>query len=60
LGEKISTLMDRNESAGSFSVSWFAQDQPKHPVPSGVYLYRLFVENSNGTFSDLKKMILLR
>jgi len=60
LGEKISTLMDRNDSTGSFSVSWFAQDEPKHPVPSGVYLYRLLVENSNGTFSDLKKMILLR
>lgn len=60
LGQKITTLVDDHHTGGSSSVHWFGQDESGKWVPSGVYFYRLWVESEHGTFSDSRKMILLR
>jgi hypothetical protein len=51
LGEKVSTLVSETLSTGTYEYEWNAEG-----LPSGVYFYRL----STNSFSELKKMILLR
>ncbi len=51
LGEKVSTLVSENLSAGSYKYDWNAS-----LLPSGVYFYRLSTENFNQT----KKLILMK
>jgi hypothetical protein len=50
LGQLISTLVDKSEEAGYYSVQWNAI------VPGGIYFYRL----KAGEFVETKKMMLLR
>lgn len=56
LGQKIMTVLNEQRDAGFYSVTWDATDDIGQAVASGVYLYRI----SAGSFSDIKKMILLR
>ena len=51
LGRTVSTLVARDQPAGSYTVSWDAANQP-----SGVYLYRLEV----GGKVETRRMVLLR
>jgi hypothetical protein len=51
LGREIATLVNEPKEPGSYSVRWDASNSP-----SGVYYFRL----TAGTFSEVKKMILLR
>ncbi|HJW29989.1 MAG TPA: T9SS type A sorting domain-containing protein, partial [Saprospiraceae bacterium] len=51
LGQEVATLLDGVQDAGYKSVQWNASG-----VASGVYLYKL----QAGTFTDVKKLILLR
>jgi len=56
LGQNITTLVDRNETAGQYSVQWDGVDNKSRPVASGIYFYRLRVDD----FIESKKMILLK
>jgi flagellar hook assembly protein FlgD len=51
LGREVATLIDQQMPAGMHQVTWKAQN-----VPSGVYFYRISVDNDSRT----NKMILLR
>jgi hypothetical protein len=51
LGQKISTLLNKQISAGSHEVGFTAKD-----LSSGVYLYRI----ESGEYQEVRKMILLR
>ena len=51
LGREVTSLLNEQREAGSYTVRWDASG-----VPSGVYFYRLTV----GDFSETKSMILLR
>ena len=51
LGREVATLINEFQNAGYKSVSFDASS-----LPSGVYIYRL----QAGTFSDVKKMILMK
>jgi hypothetical protein len=51
LGQKITTLVDGVKNPGKYSIVWNAVD-----LPSGVYVYRLEVDNVVRT----RKMTLLR
>ncbi len=51
LGEQVDLIVNENLSAGSYRVSWDANN-----FPSGTYIYKL----STGQISQSKKMILLK
>lgn len=51
LGKEVQTLVDKNESAGEYSVIFDASN-----LPSGVYFYRI----ESGRFKETRKMILIR
>ena len=50
-GQKVATLVDRNQSPGAYTVRWDATD-----VASGIYLYRL----QAGSFELTRRMVLWR
>ena len=56
-GREVQRLVDQKQSAGEYEVDFMGKF-----VSSGVYLYRMQVtdEKGNKTFSDTKKMILLK
>lgn len=56
LGQRIRTLVDGRQSAGSHVVRWDGSDEFGRSVPSGVYLYRLTVGHQTQT----RKMLLVK
>lgn len=56
LGQKVQTLVDREESAGSYTVTWDGTNVSGQPVTTGIYLYRF----QAGDHSETKKMVLLK
>jgi hypothetical protein len=56
LGNLVTTLVDREFSAGRYHATWSGTDNYGNAAPSGVYLYRL----TAGDFVDTKKMLLLK
>ncbi len=56
LGQKVRTLVDARETAGSHSVTWDGRNDAGELLPSGVYIYRL----TFGTLVDSKKMLFIR
>jgi hypothetical protein len=56
VGQKVKTLLDEEMKAGTYLVEWNGKDERGVDVSSGVYFYRVVA----GSFSDIKKMVLLR
>jgi len=56
LGQKVRSLVGREESAGSYSITWDGTDGSGKTVATGVYLYRL----QAGDHIETKKMLLLK
>ena len=56
LGREIKTLVSKDQTAGSYTVSWDGKDESGNIVPSGIYLYTL----KAGSFTESKKMILMK
>ncbi len=56
-GQLIATLVDRLQSAGSYSVRWNALDQFGQRVASGMYLYRI---QAGDKFIQTKKLLLMK
>jgi hypothetical protein len=56
LGQRVKTLVNEVQSAGTYSVTWNATDINNLGVASGVYIYKLQVGNSVLT----RKMVLIR
>jgi hypothetical protein len=56
LGQKVKTLVNTTEAAGSHTVKWNGADQNGIQVPSGVYYYRIDTNN----MSQTKKMLLIK
>jgi len=55
LGKEITTLFNGNQAAGRYNVKF---DAGSKKLSSGVYYYRLQVNNALGNFTETKKMIL--
>ena len=51
LGNEVAKLMDREMPAGTYTLTWNAQD-----MPSGVYFFRL----NAGKFSETRRMLLMK
>jgi hypothetical protein len=51
LGNEIETLVNEEKPAGTYEVTWYAEQ-----LPSGVYFYQLRA----GSFVQTKKMLLLK
>ena len=49
LGQRVVTLVDAEQAAGSYAVRWNAQDGLGQGVASGVYIYRLVVGEAAAT-----------
>ncbi len=56
LGKKIVTLVDLDQNAGSYQVTWDGTDLHGSQAASGVYFYKIVA----GDFVDMKKMVLIR
>jgi len=56
LGQKVTTLIDGNQSAGTYHMIWSGKDMNGQSVSSGIYFYRL----TAGDFIEVKKMVLAR
>lgn len=56
-GQLIKTLVDTPREAGEYSVEWNGKDNYNQMQSSGVYFYRLAVEEK---FKQVKKMIFLK
>ncbi|MFQ6618835.1 MAG: T9SS type A sorting domain-containing protein, partial [Fidelibacterota bacterium] len=56
LGQKIVTLVNKNQVAGSYSVHWDGTDEKGVKVSSGIYFYKIRA----GDFVAAKKMLLLK
>jgi photosystem II stability/assembly factor-like uncharacterized protein len=55
-GEKVKTLVNKNQSSGKYSIYWDGKDDKGHQISSGVYFYNLY--SKGATIS--KKMIFLK
>ena len=55
-GQRITTLLNKKQSAGSFELKWDGRNEEGHPVSSGIYIYQI----KAGEFSNSRKMMLLR
>ncbi|MBU1117336.1 MAG: T9SS type A sorting domain-containing protein [Bacteroidetes bacterium] len=56
LGQKVRTLVDREESAGSYTITWDGTSSTGETVSTGVYFYRFQADDHVET----KKMLLLK
>jgi hypothetical protein len=57
LGNKVSTLVSKSMKAGNYNAVWNAYDDMGVKVSSGVYFYRLMVDNK---IVGTKKMVLMK
>ena len=55
-GQKVKTLVEGSQPAGSYNVTWNGKDENDRSVSSGLYFYKL---NSSGK-TAVKKMLLLK
>jgi len=56
LGQKIKTLVNKQQTAGRYELVWDGRNETEQEVASGIYLYQL----KAGDFVETKKMILMR
>jgi len=56
LGQRVRTLIDQTQNAGTHAARWDGKDSRGHPVSSGVYLYRLKAVE----FVEVRKLVLSR
>ncbi|MCF8259917.1 MAG: T9SS type A sorting domain-containing protein [Melioribacteraceae bacterium] len=62
LGEKIIDILKHEMNPGYYKTNWDSKDRFGYSIPSGIYFYRINVNNNSGgnNFTDVKKMILLK
>ena len=55
LGQRLATLVDGEQSAGTYTAQWDATDVVGRAVGAGVYIYRL----SSGGMTESRRMVLV-
>ena len=56
LGQRVRTLVDREESSGTHRIEWDGKSDDGRSVSTGVYLYRIQTDE----FTRTRKMLLLK
>ncbi|MDP1675273.1 MAG: T9SS type A sorting domain-containing protein, partial [Bacteroidota bacterium] len=56
IGQKVATVVDEVQNAGTWNVRWNGSDAAGKQVSSGIYLYRL----TTGSFVSTKKMMFIK
>jgi len=56
-GQRIVTLVNQNQAEGYHSVIWYGNDSSGHSISSGLYFFKLIVNNR---VIDMKKCLLLK
>ena len=56
LGQRVKTLVNNLQSAGSKSISWDATNEKSESIPAGLYFYKIKVDQQ----IQIKKMMLLK
>jgi flagellar hook assembly protein FlgD len=56
LGREIMRLVDQQQRAGAWQVTWSGRDGQGQLVSAGIYLYRM----TAGDFTQTRKMVLLK
>jgi hypothetical protein len=56
VGQRVRTLVDEEQSAGSYRITWDGADDCGRPVATGIYLYRFCA----GDYTETKKMLLVK
>jgi len=59
-GQKVTTLVNEYQTAGSFSELWNGQYKNGSPAASGVYVYRLTIHSGTKNIVQEKKMLLVK
>jgi len=60
LGKEVSTLLEKELSPGSYTISWEGKDSNEHILPSGVYLIQLTARGGVGNYTKTIKALLLK
>jgi len=62
LGRTVTDLVDNEKKEGFYRIEWNGRNTRNQPVSSGIYIYRLTVENveTGERFVHTKKMLLLK
>jgi hypothetical protein len=55
-GQKVTTLIHGNQSAGRYSTIWNGTDSKNNKVSSGIYFYKIVA----GKNTEMKKMVLMK
>ncbi|HEX9933551.1 MAG TPA: T9SS type A sorting domain-containing protein, partial [bacterium] len=58
-GKRVRLLAEGERRTGDVVLLWDGCDDSRNPLPSGVYIYRLTVRESNGTIRQEKKKMLM-
>ena len=56
LGQRIITLVDNYQDAGTYIVEWNGTNDCGDPVSSGIYFYKIMINND----TECRKMLLLK
>jgi hypothetical protein len=60
VGRTVKTYPFGRQSAGSYRIFWNGTDETDRPAASGIYFYRILIKSQRRTFTDSRKMLLLR
>jgi len=60
LGKEITTLLEKELSPGSYTISWEAKDSNDKLLPSGVYLIRFSAKGGADNYTKTIKALLLK
>ena len=59
-GEKICTLINQHQTAGTFKISWNGRNDKNVHVASGIYIYRMEINTGREILSQSRQMVLLK
>ncbi len=61
MGKEVKTLVNQEQTPGSYTFRWDGKNDRLLQVVSGVYFFRLVTKSAKGqTFSQVRKLVLLR